>query len=129
MQPLHERVADCQRQADEAARYDNPIASREFILATLDKAGVPLTLDELAERLDLEAEDRREDSPWEDAIVKWAPEGGFSIGEALAALGVGKTDKLALYQIRDALHVLGYEQRRVRKGGGDRSRLWTKRGS
>ncbi len=48
------------RQADEAARYDNPIASREFILATLDKAGVPLTLDELAEQLDLEAEDRRE---------------------------------------------------------------------
>ena len=48
------------RQADEAARYDNPIASREFILATLDKAGVPLTLDQLAEQLDLEAEDRRE---------------------------------------------------------------------
>ena len=48
------------RQADEAARYENPIASRDFILATLDKAGVPLTLDELAERLDLEAEDRRE---------------------------------------------------------------------
>jgi ribonuclease R len=48
------------RQADEAARYDNPIASREFILATLDMAGVPLTLDELAEQLDLEAEDRRE---------------------------------------------------------------------
>ncbi|HQY69980.1 MAG TPA: ribonuclease R [Pseudomonadales bacterium] len=48
------------RQADEAARYDNPIASREFILATLDRAGVPLTLDELAEQLDLEAEDRRE---------------------------------------------------------------------
>jgi ribonuclease R len=48
------------RKAEEAARYDNPIASREFIQATLDKAGVPLTLDELAEKLDLQADDRRE---------------------------------------------------------------------
>ena len=47
-------------QAEEATRYDNPIASREFILMTLGKAAVPLTLEELAERLDLEAEDRRE---------------------------------------------------------------------
>ncbi|MCB1631065.1 MAG: ribonuclease R [Pseudomonadales bacterium] len=48
------------RHADEAARYENPIASREFILATLEHAGVPLTLEELAVRLDLEAEDRCE---------------------------------------------------------------------
>ncbi len=48
------------RRADEAARYENPIASREFILATLERAGVPLSLDELAARLDLEAEDRYE---------------------------------------------------------------------
>ncbi len=48
------------RHADEAARYENPIASREFILAMLDRAGVPLTLDELAARLDLEAEVPRE---------------------------------------------------------------------
>lgn len=81
----------------------------------------------LADAAEDEAEDRREDSPWEDAIVRWAPAGSFSTGEVLAALGAGKTDKLALYQIRDALHVLGYEQRRVRSGGGDRSRLWTKR--
>lgn len=46
--------------AEEAARYENPIASREFILTMLDRAGVPLTLDELAARLDLLAEDRRE---------------------------------------------------------------------
>ena len=48
------------RQADEASRYENPIASREFILMTLGKAGVPLTLEELAARLGLEADDRRE---------------------------------------------------------------------
>ncbi len=47
-------------QAEEATRYDNPIASREFILMTLGKAAVPLTLEELAERLELEAEDRLE---------------------------------------------------------------------
>jgi len=49
------------RFAEEAARYENPIASREFILATLAKAGVPLTLDEIAAKLGLDtSEERRE---------------------------------------------------------------------
>jgi len=45
---------------EEARRYENPIASREFILQCLDRAGVPLDLDELAGRLDLQEPDRRE---------------------------------------------------------------------
>lgn len=48
------------RRAEEAERYENPIASREFILQCLDRAGVPLDLAELAERLDLQEADRRE---------------------------------------------------------------------
>src|SRR6266581_2169896 len=35
----------------EAARYEHPIASREFILQTLAEAGVPLADEELARRL------------------------------------------------------------------------------
>jgi ribonuclease R len=42
----------------EAARYDSPIASREFILDTLTEAGVPLTQDELADRLGITEEER-----------------------------------------------------------------------
>jgi predicted P-loop ATPase len=71
-----------------------------------------------------EAEDRREDSPWEDAIVRWAPADGFSTGEVLAALGASKTDRQALYQIRDALHVLGYHQIRHRIGDEARGKRW-----
>jgi ribonuclease R len=41
--------------AREAARYDSPIASREFILETLADAGVPLTADELARRVGIDA--------------------------------------------------------------------------
>jgi ribonuclease R len=48
------------RHSEEATRYENPIASREFILQSLTEAGVPLTLEELAVRLGLEADDRRE---------------------------------------------------------------------
>ena len=43
----------------EAARYENPIASRELILQTLAEAGVPLTDAELAQRLAI-ARDERE---------------------------------------------------------------------
>ncbi|HET7199528.1 MAG TPA: RNB domain-containing ribonuclease, partial [Burkholderiales bacterium] len=42
----------------EAARYENPIASREFILQTLAQAGVPLTDAELAQRLAIEPGER-----------------------------------------------------------------------
>ena len=42
----------------EAARYENPIASREFILQTLAEAGVPLTDAELAQRLAVKPAER-----------------------------------------------------------------------
>jgi ribonuclease R len=41
----------------EAKKYANPIPSREFILQTLTEAGVPLVFEELAEALDLSAQD------------------------------------------------------------------------
>jgi ribonuclease R len=44
--------------AREAARYESPIASREFILDTLAEAGVPLTADELARRVGIDAAER-----------------------------------------------------------------------
>lgn len=46
--------------AREAAKYDNPIASREAILELLLDSPGPLAMDEIAEALDLLAEDRRE---------------------------------------------------------------------
>jgi ribonuclease R len=42
----------------EAARYENPIASRELILQTLAEAGVPLTDAELAQRLAITQSER-----------------------------------------------------------------------
>jgi len=42
----------------EAARYENPIASRELILQTLAAAGVPLTDAELSQRLAIKASER-----------------------------------------------------------------------
>jgi ribonuclease R len=51
------RSADPQRER-EAARYENPIASREFILQTLAEAGVPLTDAELAQRLSIKPDER-----------------------------------------------------------------------
>ena len=41
----------------EAKKYANPIPSREFILETLTEAGVPLVFEDLAQALDLSAED------------------------------------------------------------------------
>src|ERR1700720_1347350 len=52
--PHHER---------EALRYEHPIPSREFVLQTLAEAGVPLTDEELAQRLAIRPEER-------DAFVK-----------------------------------------------------------
>jgi ribonuclease R len=51
------RAADPHRER-EAARYENPIASREFILQTLAEAGVPLTDAELAQRLAIKPDER-----------------------------------------------------------------------
>src|SRR5262245_33709388 len=42
----------------EAARYENPIASRELILQTLSEAGVPLSDAELAQRLGIVRDER-----------------------------------------------------------------------
>ena len=74
-----------------------------------------------------EAEDRREDSPWEDAIQKWNPPAeGFTTGDLYAAMGVSKSDTRAGYQLRDALKVLGYVQTRPRDGG-TRRKLWIRK--
>ncbi|NVJ66186.1 MAG: ribonuclease R [Gammaproteobacteria bacterium] len=44
----------------EAQRYQNPIASRQFILQTLEKSGEPLSFDELSEQLKItESDDKR----------------------------------------------------------------------
>src|SRR6267142_4420177 len=51
------RRADPHRER-EAARYENPIVSREFILQTLAEAGVPLTDAELAQRLAIKPDER-----------------------------------------------------------------------
>src|SRR5205809_4796517 len=42
----------------EASRYEHPIPSREFILRTLAEAGVPLTDEELAQRLAIKPKER-----------------------------------------------------------------------
>ena len=57
--PVTARERDPQL-ARESERYANPIASREYILEILAKAGVPLTIDEIATRLDLLDEEPRE---------------------------------------------------------------------
>jgi ribonuclease R len=48
------------RHAEEAERYARPIASREFILETLEARGVPMTHSELASEFDLTDEEGRE---------------------------------------------------------------------
>ncbi len=44
----------------EAQRYENPIASRELILECLVEAGNPLSFDEIAERVNIETDERTE---------------------------------------------------------------------
>lgn len=44
----------------EAKKYDNPIPSREFIIELLEKAGEPLTRNQLTQMLDLESDDQQE---------------------------------------------------------------------
>ena len=51
------RATDPHRER-EASRYEHPIPSREFILQTLAQAGVPLTDEELAQRLAIKATER-----------------------------------------------------------------------
>ncbi len=54
----HWRRGDA-RQADEAERYERPIPSREYLLATLGKIGTPVTADGLALELELKDEGLR----------------------------------------------------------------------
>src|SRR5713226_7023769 len=56
------RATDPHRER-EASRYEHPIPSREFILHTLAEAGIPLTDEELAQRLAIKPKER-------DAFVK-----------------------------------------------------------
>ena len=51
------RATDPHRER-EASRYEHPIPSREFILRTLAEAGVPLTDEELAQRLAIKPKER-----------------------------------------------------------------------
>src|SRR5216683_1837793 len=51
------RATDPHRER-EASRYEHPIPSREFILRTLAESGVPLTDEELAQRLAIKPEER-----------------------------------------------------------------------
>src|SRR5438046_2616018 len=51
------RATDPHRER-EASRYEHPIPSREFILRTLAQAGVPLTDEELAQRLAIKPKER-----------------------------------------------------------------------
>jgi len=44
----------------EARKYENPIASREFILATMEDIGAPVSFKRLADELDLEQASERE---------------------------------------------------------------------
>src|ERR1700761_5166402 len=46
--------------AREAAKYPNPIPSREYILTLLEKRGSPATLTELEEIIDIITQDKRD---------------------------------------------------------------------
>ncbi|MBT3059641.1 MAG: ribonuclease R [Candidatus Thiodiazotropha sp. (ex Lucina pensylvanica)] len=47
-------------QAREARKYQNPIPSREFIMDTLEREGVPMDMYSLAERLELASDEQQE---------------------------------------------------------------------
>jgi len=55
----HSRPSDPQA-AREAANYEKPIASRELILETLRKSGVPMNFAELVDALDINGDDALE---------------------------------------------------------------------
>ncbi|OYW26427.1 MAG: ribonuclease R, partial [Methyloversatilis sp. 12-65-5] len=42
----------------ESTRYDNPLPSREYIVQTLEEAGMPMSGDELVQTLDIQPEER-----------------------------------------------------------------------
>jgi ribonuclease R len=50
------KTADDPHAKREAAKYDNPIVSREFILDYLETTGIPLKLDEIADHFNLSSE-------------------------------------------------------------------------
>src|SRR5690348_9200707 len=54
--PLRRKSQD-PHHAREAGRYERPVASREYILETLKKRGVPVEERELAQLLDIQPQD------------------------------------------------------------------------
>lgn len=55
-----EHLANDPAQQREAEKYDNPVPSREYIMAHLEAAGKPMTLDELLDDFGLDDEERQE---------------------------------------------------------------------
>jgi ribonuclease R len=82
------RAADPHRER-EASRYEHPIPSREFILQTLAEAGVPLTDDELAQRLAIKATER---DPFERRLGAMEREGQILRNRKGAILVAAKLD-------------------------------------
>jgi ribonuclease R len=76
----------------EAARYESPIASREFILETLAEAGVPLNADELAHRVGIDASERE---PFERRVAAMEREGQLLRNRKGALLVADKLDLVA----------------------------------
>jgi ribonuclease R len=73
----------------EAARYERPIVSREFILQTLAEAGVPLADRELARRLEIGADER---DPFERRIAAMERDGQILRNRKGAILVATKLD-------------------------------------
>jgi ribonuclease R len=78
--------------AREAARYESPIASREFILETLADAGVPLNVEDLARRVGIDAAGRE---AFERRIAAMEREGQLLRNRKGALLVATKLDLIA----------------------------------
>jgi len=77
----------------EARRYENPIASREAILALLAQAPGPLTAEELAQRLDLTAPDRFD--PLTRRLAAMLRDGQVLVNRRGGYVPAGKTNLVA----------------------------------
>jgi ribonuclease R len=78
--------------AREAARYEAPIASREFILETLADAGVPLSAEELARRVGIDGDERE---AFERRVAAMEREGQLLRNRKGALLVATKLDLIA----------------------------------
>lgn len=86
----------------EAARYEHPIPSREYILQTLAEAGVPLADEELAQRLAIKATER---DPFERRLGAMERDGQILRNRKGAILVAAKLD---LIKARVEGHPDGY---------------------